>query len=59
MPTTAQEVLSMIQDQDIKVIDLKFIDMPGTWQHLTVYYAQIDETSFTDVVAFDGSSIRG
>ena len=59
MPTTAQEVLSMIQDQDIKVIDLKFIDMPGTWQHLTVYYDQIDETSFTDGVAFDGSSIRG
>jgi glutamine synthetase len=49
----------MIQDQDIKVIDLKFIDMPGTWQHLTVYYDQIDETSFTDGVAFDGSSIRG
>ncbi|MDT9235850.1 type I glutamate--ammonia ligase [Limnospira sp. PMC 917.15] len=59
MPTTAQEVLSMIQDQGIKVIDLKFIDMPGTWQHLTVYYDQIDETSFTDGVAFDGSSIRG
>lgn len=59
MPTTAQEVLSMIQDQDIKVIDLKFIDMPGIWQHLTVYRDQIDETSFTDGVAFDGSSIRG
>jgi len=59
MPETAQEVLSMIQDQNIEVIDLKFIDMPGTWQHLTLHRSQIDETSFTDGVAFDGSSIRG
>lgn len=59
MPETAQEVLSMIQDQNIEVIDLKFIDMPGIWQHLTVHKSQIDETSFTDGVAFDGSSIRG
>ncbi|MEL7035583.1 MAG: type I glutamate--ammonia ligase [Cyanobacteria bacterium J06592_8] len=59
MPETAQEVLSMIRDQNIKMIDLKFIDMPGIWQHLTVYYDQIDESSFTDGVPFDGSSIRG
>jgi glutamine synthetase len=59
MPQTAQEVLSLIRDQDIQMIDLKFIDMPGTWQHLTVYQDQIDESSFTDGVAFDGSSIRG
>ncbi|NJK36611.1 MAG: type I glutamate--ammonia ligase [Oscillatoriales cyanobacterium RM2_1_1] len=59
MPETAQEVLSMIQDQNIQMIDLKFIDMPGTWQHLTVYQDQIDESSFTDGVPFDGSSIRG
>jgi glutamine synthetase len=59
MPQTAQEVLSLIRDQDIQMIDLKFIDTPGTWQHLTVYQDQIDESSFTDGVAFDGSSIRG
>jgi glutamine synthetase len=59
MPDTAQEVLKMIQDQNIQVIDLKFIDTPGMWQHLTVYQNQIEESSFTDGVAFDGSSIRG
>jgi glutamine synthetase len=59
MPDTAQEVLKMIQDQNIQVIDLKFIDTPGIWQHLTVYQNQIEESSFTDGVAFDGSSIRG
>lgn len=57
--TTPQEVLSLIKDQGIKLIDLKFIDLPGIWQHLTVYESQIDESSFTDGVAFDGSSIRG
>ena len=59
MPGTPQEVLKMIQDQNIKMIDLKFIDMPGIWQHCTFYKDLIDEDSFTDGVAFDGSSIRG
>lgn len=59
MAQTAGEVLGWIKDQDIQMIDLKFIDMPGTWQHLTVYQDQIDESSFTDGVPFDGSSIRG
>ncbi|MGH2415110.1 MAG: glutamine synthetase beta-grasp domain-containing protein, partial [Microcystaceae cyanobacterium] len=57
--TTPQEVLKLIQDNNIQMIDLKFIDMPGTWQHLTVFHNQIDESSFTDGVPFDGSSIRG
>ncbi|MGV0107827.1 type I glutamate--ammonia ligase [Nostoc sp. DSM 114167] len=57
--TTPQEVLKLIQDQKIQLIDLKFIDTVGTWQHLTLYQNQIDETAFTDGVPFDGSSIRG
>jgi glutamine synthetase len=57
--TTPQEVLKRIQDEKIQLIDLKFIDTVGTWQHLTLYQDQIDETAFTDGVPFDGSSIRG
>jgi glutamine synthetase len=57
--TTPKEVLKLIQDQNIQMIDLKFIDTPGTWQHLTLYQDQIDESSFSDGVPFDGSSIRG
>lgn len=59
MPETPQEVLKMIQDEDIKIIDLKFIDLPGIWQHCSFYNDQIEEDSFTDGVPFDGSSIRG
>src|SRR6476646_5777432 len=56
---TAQDILNLIKEKQIKMIDLKFIDMPGTWQHLTVFHDQIDESSFTEGVPFDGSSIRG
>lgn len=59
MPETPQEVLRMIQDEDIKIIDLKFIDLPGIWQHFSIYRSELDEDSFTDGVPFDGSSIRG
>lgn len=59
MARTPQDILNWIRNDDIKIIDLKFIDMPGTWQHLTLYQDQIDESSFTEGVAFDGSSIRG
>ncbi|MEB3829228.1 type I glutamate--ammonia ligase [Phormidium sp. CCY1219] len=56
---TPQEVLNFIREQDIKIVDLKFIDMPGIWQHCSFYRDLIDEDAFTDGVAFDGSSIRG
>lgn len=59
MPQTPQDVLKLIEDQNIKIVDLKFIDMPGTWQHCSFYYDQIDESSFDEGVPFDGSSIRG
>ena len=59
MPETPQEVLQMIKDEDIQIIDLKFIDLPGIWQHCSFFQDQIDEDSFVDGVAFDGSSIRG
>ncbi|WNC87859.1 type I glutamate--ammonia ligase [Thermosynechococcus sp. QKsg1] len=55
---TPQEILNLINSK-YELIDLKFIDMPGTWQHLTVHKSQIDESSFTEGVPFDGSSIRG
>ncbi|MUL39018.1 type I glutamate--ammonia ligase [Gloeocapsopsis dulcis] len=56
---TPQDVLKMIQDENIELIDLKFVDPLGTWQHLTVHKSLIEEESFSEGVAFDGSSIRG
>lgn len=59
MPQTPQDVLKLIKDQNIQIIDLKFVDMPGIWQHCSFYFDQIDENSFNEGVFFDGSSIRG
>jgi len=56
---TPADILKRIEDEGIELIDLKFIDMPGIWQHLTLHKSQIDEDSFSAGVAFDGSSIRG
>ena len=41
------------------MIDLRFVDLPGTWQHFTVPSRKFDEGYFTDGIGFDGSSIRG
>jgi glutamine synthetase len=41
------------------MVDLKFIDLPGKWQHTTIPIEALDESSFEDGVGFDGSSIRG
>lgn len=59
MPETAQEVLKMIQDQEIELIDLKFVDLYGIWQHCTFHRSLVDEDAFSEGIAFDGSSIRG
>jgi glutamine synthetase len=54
-----EQVLKFVQQNKIKFIDLKFMDMPGQWQHFTVPSNQLDAGSFVDGFGFDGSSIRG
>jgi glutamine synthetase len=51
--------MKFIKDEGIQVIDLKFVDLPGLWQHFSVSAREFDESAFTDGVGFDGSSIRG
>lgn len=54
-----EKVLKFIKDNEIKFVDLKFMDFPGQWQHFTVPVSKFDEGSFEDGFGFDGSSIRG
>lgn len=54
-----QDVLSFIQEKGIKFVDLKFVDLPGTWQHFTIPAGQLDLDVFAKGLGFDGSSIRG
>jgi glutamine synthetase len=56
---TAEEVLELIKREGVKMIDLRFMDFPGLWQHFTVPVGEIDEDTFEEGLGFDGSSIRG
>ncbi len=51
--------LDFIKKNGAKIIDFKFIDMPGMWQHTSVPAEAVDESAFVDGIGFDGSSIRG
>jgi len=56
---TPKEVMELIKKKDVKVVDLKFCDLHGTWQHFTVPIGEFSEETFEEWVGFDGSSIRG
>ena len=56
---TPQEVMARIQDKDIQAVDLRFVDLPGLWQHFTMSTKEFSEDAFEEGVGFDGSSIRG
>lgn len=57
--TTAQEILGLIKKEDVEIVDLRFIDFPGLWQHFSVPSRAFDEDAFDQGMGFDGSSIRG
>jgi glutamine synthetase len=52
-------VLQKIRDEGVEMIDFKFMDFPGQWQHFSVPVSQLQEDSFEDGFGFDGSSLRG
>ncbi len=54
-----KEVLAFAQKNGVKLVDLKFIDWPGMWNHCTYPIGQVDESVFEEGLGFDGSSIRG
>ena len=56
---TPSEVLKFAADRGAKILDLRFMDFPGLWQHLSVPISELSESLFTDGHGFDGSSIRG
>src|ERR671931_524491 len=56
---TPSEVLEFAKNKGAKILDLRFMDFPGLWQHLSVPIAELTEGLFADGHGFDGSSIRG
>ena len=56
---TPKETIEMARENGVRVVDLRFMDFPGLWQHFTVPISELEESSFEDGFGFDGSSIRG
>jgi glutamine synthetase len=56
---TPRDVLALIQKEGVQVVDLRFMDFPGLWQHFSVPAHVIEEDVFEKGLGFDGSSIRG
>ena len=56
---TAKDVLALAQEHGVRMVDFKFTDLPGTWQHIGLSIHALDEEAFAEGLGFDGSSIRG
>src|SRR5260370_541518 len=56
---SAEDVLKTIKDANVKMVDLRFTDLPGVWQHFSVPPSAVDAGAFAEGIGFDGSSIRG
>ncbi len=56
---TVKEVLEFAKKNKVQVVDLKFVDLIGTWQHFTIPVNELTEGLFKDGSGLDGSSIRG
>ena len=59
MAKTVADVMEMVQENEVKFVDLRFTDTRGKEQHVTVPVSHFDEDKFTSGHAFDGSSMAG
>jgi glutamine synthetase len=59
MAKTPEEVMQFAVANGVRMVDVKFIDMPGMWQHFSVPMSSFDVSAFSEGIGFDGSSIRG
>jgi glutamine synthetase len=56
---TPKSVIELAKKSGAKMVDVKFVDTFGTWQHFTVPVSELTEDIFAEGFGFDGSSIRG
>ncbi len=56
---TSKDFFDFVKKHDAQMVDLKFVDMLGTWQHCSYPIGIWDEDTFKEGLGFDGSSIRG
>src|SRR5438093_5173432 len=56
---TPKQALGLAAEKKATMVDLKFMDFIGTWQHFTIPISELKEDVFEEGLGFDGSSIRG
>ncbi len=56
---TPKEAVDFAKKNNARIVDLKFIDLLGSWQHFSVPVSELEEDLFEEGLGFDGSSIRG
>lgn len=54
-----KKVFDLVKKKEVKVVDLKFVDFIGIWQHFSVPVDELTDDVFENGLGFDGSSIRG
>ena len=59
MSRTPKDVRKLAEDAGVKIVDLRFVDLPGVWQHFSLPVRDLADDLFTEGIGFDGSSIRG
>src|SRR5215471_7556456 len=57
--STPKSVIDLAKKSGAKMVDIKFVDTFGTWQHFSCPIRELTEEIFTEGLGFDGSSIRG
>ena len=56
---TPKDAINLAQEKKAEIVDIKFMDFIGTWQHFSIPLSEYNEDIFEDGLGFDGSSIRG
>ncbi len=57
--STPKSVIELAKKSGAKMMDIKFVDTFGTWQHFSCPIRELTEDIFSEGLGFDGSSIRG
>lgn len=58
-PERQEDITNLIRNHPIEIVDLRFTDLPGLWQHFSITLPEVSAALFDDGIGFDGSSIRG
>ncbi len=56
---TPKDVIALAKENEVRIVDIRYMDFIGTWQHFSVPIGELGESAFEDGFGFDGSSMRG